>query len=804
MAKFDANKDYYAILGVGTNADKTEIKKAFRRLALEYHPDRNRGKESEAVAKFQDIQAAVEILDDPTQRAEYDAARRLRAFRNMSGYGSARPRAPQQPQYTSTRTNPSASFYQNYAQEPPKPSPRKPERPPPPKHHSTYTKGADRFKDFKPPPTAQRSSTRQSDAQGRDDVFTAWQKMRSSRTEEKAKAGEPPTNNASTPFGRSKSTRMPPRNGFDPFAQGSMNEPAAPKTSYRSDYTRPAQSPPPAADPMKQFRDRMNADDVPFTEGTDRIRTPYSSAKGERTTVFEGLGRSASVRNSPTNSPFTSVPTGFRSDSDNRTQRKSYAGNATKPFSGYESSDSSVEEVPKSAFRPRNPKTPPKAPPNQAKPSPPNQAKPSLPKFEAGATAKPAFPNTKSRSAESINMQFRADEWNGKFEGWPKTFEPNTTKATASRSRNPSARGRSGNRTTTSGQVPTTTAFNGFNGTVPPPPPYPPPFAAPTQTAKFTQAEWKETFKDGTWAYPAKETSPRRGSVPRKATKANQRKQASPSRDPPIIDLTESSSDDEVSPVKEQSSPKGPSQAPPKGKYQAPTAEDVSNESSGDAMDIDPKITPEPSAKPTFFASRSNHKSIHSMTSMSSEGGVPLNSGTFTFDKSGLNGLNGLKTVEPLGQTNNGEGLSGLRDVGSTLPFESKASNIHPLKSIPQELSIDFVPAPPDPPSVLNKATFEKYMIRFGHYFTAYRKFEAQILKHFRDEEEGLEQRLDPNWLRNAGEKTNTVGFDTYMKALEADERVEEVWRTARSRHRKAMAKCKDVRIRASRGLPSA
>jgi len=39
--------------------------------------------------------------------------------------------------------------------------------------------------------------------------------------------------------------------------------------------------------------------------------------------------------------------TGFRSNSDNRTQRKSYAGNATKPFSGYDSSDSLVEEVPK-------------------------------------------------------------------------------------------------------------------------------------------------------------------------------------------------------------------------------------------------------------------------------------------------------------------------------------------------------------------------------------------------------------------------------------------------------------------------
>jgi molecular chaperone DnaJ len=64
-------RDYYEVLGVPRDAERKAIKDAFRRLALKYHPDRN--KEQGAEERFKEIAAAYAVLYDPKKRAEYDA-----------------------------------------------------------------------------------------------------------------------------------------------------------------------------------------------------------------------------------------------------------------------------------------------------------------------------------------------------------------------------------------------------------------------------------------------------------------------------------------------------------------------------------------------------------------------------------------------------------------------------------------------------------------------------------------------------------------------------------------------------------
>lgn len=65
-------KDYYGILGVAQNASDTEIKKAYRKLAMQYHPDRNPGKEKWANEKFKEINEAYAVLGNPQKRRQYD------------------------------------------------------------------------------------------------------------------------------------------------------------------------------------------------------------------------------------------------------------------------------------------------------------------------------------------------------------------------------------------------------------------------------------------------------------------------------------------------------------------------------------------------------------------------------------------------------------------------------------------------------------------------------------------------------------------------------------------------------------
>ncbi|SYZ73644.1 chaperone Hsp40, co-chaperone with DnaK [Candidatus Zixiibacteriota bacterium] len=73
------SKDYYNVLGVAENASEEEIKKSFRKLAKQYHPDRNKGNK-QAEEKFKEISEAYDVLGDKQKRQQYDMMRRYGGF----------------------------------------------------------------------------------------------------------------------------------------------------------------------------------------------------------------------------------------------------------------------------------------------------------------------------------------------------------------------------------------------------------------------------------------------------------------------------------------------------------------------------------------------------------------------------------------------------------------------------------------------------------------------------------------------------------------------------------------------------
>jgi molecular chaperone DnaJ len=83
-------RDYYDVLGVGRQASPDEIKRAYRKLAMQHHPDRNPGS-AEAEARFKELSEAYEILSDPGKRSQYDTFGRVGAgaggFGDMFGGG---------------------------------------------------------------------------------------------------------------------------------------------------------------------------------------------------------------------------------------------------------------------------------------------------------------------------------------------------------------------------------------------------------------------------------------------------------------------------------------------------------------------------------------------------------------------------------------------------------------------------------------------------------------------------------------------------------------------------------------------
>ncbi|KAM3425427.1 Meiotically up-regulated gene 184 protein [Cercospora zeina] len=170
MVKPDLKHNYYQDLDLPTTASVDDVRKAYRKLALQFHPDRNAGREEECVPRFQAIQAANEILSDPTSKAKYDADRRKVGL------------------YPSSFTKPSASTTGNpYAARSDFPPPPRRTQPGPYQRTGASAAGpqptgADRFTHFARPNVPPQKNP----AADRAQAFRAWQNMNQQNT------GRPP------------------------------------------------------------------------------------------------------------------------------------------------------------------------------------------------------------------------------------------------------------------------------------------------------------------------------------------------------------------------------------------------------------------------------------------------------------------------------------------------------------------------------------------------------------------------------------------------------------------------------------
>ncbi|KAL6715160.1 hypothetical protein ACLMJK_007424 [Lecanora helva] len=255
MGKADADRDYYGDLGVDATADANEIKRAFKKLALIYHPDRNPGKEVEYNSKFQAIQSANEVLTDPQQRAKYDA-QRIRSG-HLHTYTNTSP----PPSRTSASARTPAPGSSNF------PPPPRPPPPQPKSHFPTSQSGAQKYANVRTS-RAETSNpwTTSDDTKAKTNDYKAWEQMRARHGRgpiptERTAPPKPPR--ASTfqpgrePTSATPAGTMPGRSGWDRFRESQADTPGF----SRSNTTR-------ASPNRAKFAPRTPGGDEPQAQGS--------------------------------------------------------------------------------------------------------------------------------------------------------------------------------------------------------------------------------------------------------------------------------------------------------------------------------------------------------------------------------------------------------------------------------------------------------------------------------------------------------------------------------------------------------
>ncbi|THX73142.1 hypothetical protein D6D05_07527 [Aureobasidium pullulans] len=828
MVKADIKRNYYADLELPNDASVEDIKKAYRKLALKYHPDRNPGKESEIVPKFQAIQAAHEILHDPISKTRYDADRRKAG---LGGGAFTKPNVPPR----SSGTNPMYQATSNF--------PPPPRRTPNPtaswRSTASGSSGADRFTNFpKPAPTSKKNPADPSN------VFNAWQNMKSQTgttpqppprpspkrpvpnppprrdtrypTEEDIRAGmnyrappQPANNSNNNNFGgfrsawaeyneagaskpgTSASSRTPRKGGFDPSSTGDEGQ-AGSTANYSSSRRKSADPPYYPPPPPRATSQQTNPE------------APFESYRSRPADAFEEIPRTASNSHVPMASEGRP---GFR-----QSTRKAGTGTARKPFVVYSSSEDSETEDDSASTTPdtaqanppppaadqsadpfgrsfTRPKKTPNPPSRQFKNGVPHKApgeaggstnsgpdaaanagekdKPTI--FTMPINADTFRPNmAKSRSEDSINTSFVPSQWAGDFTS-NNVFAAAQTTTTGRKSATPSRKSSRAFR-----QQPRANTFHETSqqnsseaaqeSAVPSPPPPP---------AKYSPEEWAKHFQDASWAFdpnvlgrssPGKSeskttsrsnsTAIRKGSrvankipvnTPKPATVADEEEEAAPrTQSPDEMDVDD---------------------APPAGPPAAPQATSAQ----------EPRIYPVDTTQ-----LRQNDASS---TSKRESNGFNVR----------LDDLSAAVDPKP------SEGLDGLADMSSTLPFTSKAANTIPTKTFtPQNLVLPTLPRAPSTPTKLTRSSWSTYCTTFSVYLDKFEKFNSALLSHFTTRQERAAKLVKAGIkaLEAVGEASTGEGFMSYAQAVKEDERVREHWSVGCEKHVEAVKEFEAVRER--------
>ncbi|KAL3436594.1 hypothetical protein BDV09DRAFT_41928 [Aspergillus tetrazonus] len=827
MVKLDVRRDYYADLGLTPSADAEDIKKQFRKLALKYHPDRNPGREVEANAKFQAIQAAHEILIDPHQRLKYDTDRLRNGY-----YGPTKPSPRKEPttSYSAARPNTKASFTER----------------PKSFHHGPST-GAQRYASYARAAPKQPWEKAPDQTQTRADAYRGFQEMKGnampgwSSFDPRGRAGQSgagprPTATTNGSSARPKSayehvyTNIKPsaadftshaqsakkKQGFAPRAAGGDEPMAANTASYRSGTRADRFSfaaTPTAKKPAAGFA--SGAENVATPE-FERTRSTYATTGGEKTFFSSSmLGRSGSARTSPKNTnsrPHTNPPSpdpqqGGRHRSASPSLRADGAP-------GYDSTSSSGLSEDEDTFKP---KAVPKSRLRQQQKFSNFRSTNGL--FSGAAHDSDSASSARNNSDSPIfskkaDFSFAKDfPQNGTF----KSSSHDDLKKSSRRTpfgNSPSANNRGRTSTRDGSHSTADNTPKRETSTSEPEAQQQQPFSE----KNFLANDWVAAFqfKNMSDALPTSDTSQRqpnsqRTRSPRKQTRPGVRTWTAPQQASVATEAEEAKSTvggtgpapgidgeamdlDDESPAKTTSATAAP-QKPNSGKE---------------------KVHP-PSSKP-----RPTSKSGDKDTSGGSSN--PLN-------------LKNLGGVFPFTATNSG-GLDDLKDISSTLPFESrpKAPKTSKSDTHPRELVCPNPPKRPEPPQpvpisagskemVIPRAALDRYIAEMNLYIREWGAFDGRMVGHFLSRHKSNQTEMAPNWLGGIGDSvrlglsdetggkisgdesddttvgagigtrsTARRGFTSYKNALIQDEKVMKHWEVAREMHLECVLKFGQMR----------